>query len=44
MSMGDKRISWFLHFFPMAFLHDVVIKETNNKMTGNKKLDEAEFL
>jgi hypothetical protein len=44
MPMDDKRISWFLHFFPMAFLRDVIITETNNKMTGNKKLEEAEFL
>ena len=29
LPMDDRRISWFLHFFPMTFLRDAILSETN---------------
>jgi hypothetical protein len=40
---NNRRISWFLHFLPVQFLHDVILVETNKSMEG-KPVEWPEFL
>jgi hypothetical protein len=40
---NNRRMSWFLHFLPVQFLHDVILVETNKNIEG-KPVEWPEFL